>query len=100
VEIPVLIETVQGNGYRASTGGPLSLVAEGATREEALAKLRQAIEARLSGGAQVVPLQLPGSKHPLAKYAGMYKDDPFFEEWQEAIAEYRRQKDEELGLLP
>jgi predicted RNase H-like HicB family nuclease len=98
VEIPVLIEAIPGNGYRASTGQPLSLTEEGATREEALAKLRQALAARLAAGTQVVPLQLPGSEHPLARYAGDLKDDPLFEEWQEAIAEYRRQKDEELGL--
>jgi hypothetical protein len=60
--------------------------------------LRQAIEARLAAGAQVVSLQLPGTEHPLAKYAGMDKDDPLFEEWQEAIAEHRRLADEELGL--
>jgi predicted RNase H-like HicB family nuclease len=98
VEIPVLIEAVQGNGYRASTGQPLALVGEGATQEEALAKLRQALEARLAAGAQVVSLQLPGTEHPLAKFAGMYKDNPLFEEWQEAIAENRRLEDEELGL--
>jgi hypothetical protein len=98
VEIPVLIEAVQGNGYRASTGQPLALVGEGATREEALAKLRQALQARLAAGSQIVSLQVPGSEHPLAQYAGMYKDDPLFEEWQEAIAEHRRRADEELGL--
>jgi hypothetical protein len=98
VEIPVLIEAIQGNGYRASTGQPLALVGEGATREEALAKLRQALEARLAAGAQVVSLQLPGTEHPLAPFAGMYKDDPLFEEWQQAIAENRRLADEELGL--
>jgi predicted RNase H-like HicB family nuclease len=98
VEIPVLIEAIPGNGYRASTGQPLSLVGEGATREEALAKLRQALAARLAAGTQVVPLQLPGTEHPLAKFAGMYKDDPLFEEWQQIIAENRRLDDEELGI--
>jgi hypothetical protein len=98
VEIPVLIEAVQGNGYRASTGQPLSLVGEGATWEEALAKLQQALQARLAAGSQVVALQLPGTEHPLAQFAGMYKDNPLFDEWQEAIAENRRLEDEELGL--
>jgi predicted RNase H-like HicB family nuclease len=98
MEIPVLIEAIPGKGYRASTGQPLSLTEEGATREEALANLRQALAARLAAGTEVVPLQLPGTEHPLAKVAGMYKDDPLFEEWQQIIAENRRLDDEELGI--
>jgi hypothetical protein len=97
MEIPVLIEPVSGNGYRASTGEPLALSAEGATDEEALAKLRKAIEGRLAGGAQLVPLQVPGVENPWLRMEGIYKDDPLFDEWQEAIAEYRRQVDLDPG---
>jgi hypothetical protein len=31
----------------------------------------------------------------LAPYAGMFKDNPLFDAWQQAIADYRRQVDEE-----
>lgn len=33
--------------------------------------------------------------HPLARVAGLLKDHPLFDEWQQAIQEYRRQRDPE-----
>src|SRR5438874_195671 len=43
MQISVLIEPVPGNGYRAKGGEPFALSAEGATRGEALARLRDQI---------------------------------------------------------
>ena len=40
MQIPILIEPVARNGFRARGGEPFALSAEGATREEALGKLR------------------------------------------------------------
>jgi predicted RNase H-like HicB family nuclease len=98
MQIPILIEPVSGNGFRARGGEPFAVTADGATREEALHKLREVIHARIAAGGQVVPLDLPETAHPLAPFAGMFKDDPLFDEWQAAIAEYRQQVDESLGL--
>src|SRR5262245_38815072 len=95
MQIPVLIEPVDSNGYRATIGPPLALTAEGVTREEALQRLRQAVQARLSTGAEVTSLEVAAGEHPLAAYAGMFKDNPLFDAWQQAMAEYRRQVDEE-----
>jgi predicted RNase H-like HicB family nuclease len=47
MQIPVLIEPVARNGYRARVLEPYAVSAKGATREEALAKLRAKIEKRL-----------------------------------------------------
>jgi predicted RNase H-like HicB family nuclease len=76
MEIPVLIEPVAKNGFRARAVEPFSLMAEGGTRDEALQKLRELMEARLAGAAEIVPLQVPAFEHPLARFAGMFKDDP------------------------
>jgi predicted RNase H-like HicB family nuclease len=95
VQIPVLIEPVKANGYRVTTGQPLDVTAEGATREEALERLRQVLQARLSSGAEIALLEISSAEHPLALYAGMFKDHPLFDDWQQAIADYRRQVDEE-----
>jgi hypothetical protein len=98
MQIPVLIEPVAGNGYRARGGEPLALSAEGATREEALAKFKEQARARLSNGAEMVSVELPSAPagaHPLAEFAGMFKDDPLFDDWQKAIADYRRKVDED-----
>ena len=95
MQIPILLEVVAGSGYRARSGPPLDVSAEGATPAEALQNLRQVIAGRLAGGAQLLSIEVPGAEHPLARFAGMYKDDPLFDEWQQAIAEYRREADAE-----
>jgi hypothetical protein len=94
MQIPVLIETVDNHGYRATTGQPLVLSAEGASREEALDHLRQAMKVRLGSGAEIAAVEFSSPEHPLAPYAGMFKDNPLFESWQQAIADYRRLVDD------
>ncbi len=106
MQIPVLIEPVDAKGFRAPTGEPLLLTAEGATREEALDKLQQLLMNRLKNGTEMVTLYVgPNGNtclppdHPLAPFAGRYApNDPIIEEWKEAVEEYRKQKDEEVGI--
>ncbi len=95
MDIPVLIEPVAGNGYRAKCGEPLPLTAEGATREEALANLRRLVAERMAAGAEVAALSVPGKNaaNPWAEFAGMFKDDPYFEEVIDIMAENRRKMD-------
>ena len=58
LDFSVLIQQVSGNGYRASCGGPLVATAEGATRDEALAKLRADLEARTAASDEIVLLTI------------------------------------------
>jgi hypothetical protein len=99
MQIPVLVERVKGNGYRARGKDPFALSAKGATREEALARLRAKIQIRLKNGTEIVGLEVGLQPHPLAEFAGMFKDDPLFDDWQKAIAEYRRQVDKDADYL-
>jgi hypothetical protein len=100
MQIPVLIEPIARNGYRARGIEPFAVSAKGATREEALAKLRAKIEKRLKKGAELVGLEVGGpSPHPWMEFAGMFKDDPWIEDWKRAIEEYRRQVDEDPNTL-
>jgi len=94
MQVPVLVEPVGEHGFRATGGEPIRVTAEGATPEQALANLKEAIENRLANGARLVPLELSGpAEHPWLPYAGTLKDDPLLEPWKEAMAEYRRQRD-------
>jgi predicted RNase H-like HicB family nuclease len=98
MHIPVLVEPVAANGFRALAGGPFGFTAEGATREEAVQNLRQQIQSHLAAGGQLLSLEVPEPQHPLAPFAGMFQDNPLFDEWQQAIAEMRRREDEDLDV--
>jgi predicted RNase H-like HicB family nuclease len=99
MQIPILIEPVAGNGYRARGCEPFGLTADGATREEALHKLEEQLRARLKTGAQIVSLEIAEQDNPWRQFAGMFEGDPLFDEWQAAIAENRRKADEDPDVL-
>src|SRR5258708_30584779 len=97
--ISILIEPVSGGRFRAATGSPLSLEAEDATREGAKNRLIEMIEERVCSGAEVETVEVGlGANHPLAPFMGDMRDDPWFEPWQEAIREYRKQTDKAEGI--
>jgi predicted RNase H-like HicB family nuclease len=95
MQIPVLVERVKGNGYRARGKDPFAVSARGATREEALAKLRAKIQARLKNGTEIVGLELGPQPHPLAEFAGMFKDDPDFDDVLRIMADNRKSMNED-----
>ena len=98
MQVPVLVQRVKGNGYRARGTEPFAVSATGATRKEALAKLRAKIEARLKKGTELVGLEVGAGPHPLAEFAGMFKDDPMFEEVLKIIAENRKRMDADPSI--
>ncbi len=93
MQIPVLLEPLPGNGFRARGGEPLPLTAEGATPAEALQKLRELLHARLTGGTRLVSLEVPNGDNPWQQFAGMFKNDPLFAEVLQIMEEQRRQAD-------
>jgi hypothetical protein len=98
MQIPILIEAVAGNGYRSRGGEPYALSAEGATREEVLAKLQEQLQARMEAGAAIVRLEVPAEAHALVKFAGMFENNPLFDEWKAEMAEYRRKIEEDPDI--
>ena len=96
MKIPVLIEPIPNDGFRATGGAPFGVTAHGSTREEALARLREAIDHQMVEGSVLVPLEIgTNEENPWDAVVGMFRDDPLFDEWQAAIAEYRRKVDED-----
>jgi len=98
MQIPILIEAVPGNGYRSRGGELYALSAEGATREEVLAKLQEQLRARMKAGAAIVPLEVPAQPHALVRFAGMFESNPLFDEWKAEMAEHRRKIDEDPDI--
>jgi hypothetical protein len=87
VELSVLIQQTAGNGYRAWCGEPLAASAEGATREEALSKLRAALEARVRG-VEVVRITVP-----TVSATPVWPDDQITRDWLAGITAARQAAD-------
>jgi predicted RNase H-like HicB family nuclease len=99
MELPVLIEPIAGNGYRASGASPLTLTAEGTTPEEALQNFQELLQRRVAEGAVVVSVSVPPTQAPWAPFAGQLRGDPMLAAWRQAMADYRRQVDEDPDAL-
>ena len=100
MQIPILIEPIAGIGFRSRGGEMFDLSAEGVTQEEVRARLDEQLQARLRAGAAIITLEVAEQRlaNPWMEFAGMFKDDPYFEEWQKAIAENRRKIDENADI--
>jgi hypothetical protein len=99
MEIPVLLEPSPGGGFRARSGDPLNLTAEGNTADAALHHLRDLIAARIAAGSKLTTLSVPSAErttiHPAA---GMYAGDPLFDQWRAEIEAYRQQIEDDPNL--
>jgi predicted RNase H-like HicB family nuclease len=94
MDISVVLERVENNGYRARCGEPIALSAEGDTREEALGRLREALATKMAAGLEVLRLRVP----TVTPDRPLWPDDEFTRAWLEGIAEARRQA--EANPLP
>jgi predicted RNase H-like HicB family nuclease len=100
MQIPVLIEKANDGSYRARSGEPLVLTAEGSNREEVLEKLRQLIEAKLRNGNELVELSVPAQDNPWLNLVGtLDPNDPMVQEWIEIMKENRKEMDEDPDYL-
>lgn len=87
----VLVENKPEGKVTASLIGWPDITAQGGTEAEAVIALRRSFAAHLKD-AKVIPLEL-GVERPWLQTAGMFKDDPFADELDAVIAEYRRERD-------
>jgi predicted RNase H-like HicB family nuclease len=91
----VLIENQEDGTVKATLLSLPEFQGLGATKEEALNNLIQLFQARKP---EIVTLEIEPAKteHPWMKFAGMFQDDPQFDEALEYIEEYRRELDAEM----
>jgi hypothetical protein len=97
MQIPVWVEPKPESGFRAISSLPFALTADGLTEAEALSRLQELIHDRLDRGGRFVTLEAPEAteaERPWMRFAGDLKEEPQFDVWQEAIQEYRRERDE------
>ena len=99
MRIPVLVQSENGNGFRAELLPAQTFFAEGPTAEDAMEKLRGLIQTRIDQGAEIAYLEFAEKQNPWLQLVGIYKDDPYLDDYKQAIADYRRQVDEDPDRL-
>jgi predicted RNase H-like HicB family nuclease len=92
----ILVEENSRNSFQATVLGLPDCHVVAASREQALAKLRGALAKRLSKAEAVeieIPQQPAEAEHPWKKFAGIFEDEPLFDEVLEEIEAHRREID-------
>ena len=95
MELPVWVEPLPAGGFRARSGDPFALTAEGDTPDAALRHLRDLIETRTASGAILTSIEVPAPKYGPNPGAGIYRDEPLFDRWREEIEAYRQQVEDD-----
>src|SRR4029077_13186142 len=91
MKIPILVQCESGNGFRAELLPGQPLKAQRTTPEDAIQKLRNAIQTRIDQGARIAYLEFSEPQNPWLALIGVYKNDPFLDEYKQALADYRKQ---------
>lgn len=82
--VDVLVERIDGGRYRAKTGEPFAMSAEGATDQEAVSRVQTALAQRLRDGATLVRVAV-GTAGPTVPLP----DDELTREWVEELKRIR-----------
>ncbi len=92
----VLVEKTDRGQFRAVTSQPIALSVEADSAANAVSRLKEAMENRLSE-CEVVEVSIPSSRrdHPWLKYAGIWKGHLEYDAFREAVTEYRAGVDAE-----
>lgn len=88
MRIGVVVEQLPEGRHRASSE-QFGIAADGATRSDALSELRTLIQQRIADGLEIVELDVLVRDDAWQSMAGMFADDPLYDEWREAIDQYR-----------
>jgi len=93
----VIVEREKEGSYKATVWGLADCEATGDTKETALKSINQLLTARLENAEVVVQeMALPKTENPWIKCAGMYKDNPLFNDMVSEMEAYRREVDAEM----
>ena len=99
MRVSILLQPNLPEGYMATVLGWPDLMIKGKTEEETLNNVRQEVTSRLQQ-SKFVTLEIHDdeSNDPWMKFAGMWENDPTFDDFLAEIAAYRRELDEQEGV--
>jgi len=100
MQYQVLVQKPSERHFVASILGLSSIVADGTTEEEAITKIKNALKSQLAT-AKIVIIDIDSEPtqaetDPWIKHAGIFADDPTFNDFIEEVAAFRRQENEEI----
>lgn len=96
--LKMLIEQKTEGKYQAVVLGLPDCKAEGNSREEVITNISLVVGSRLEKAELIsLAIQPPKPEHPWMKFAGMYKDNPLFDEVVAYIEADRNTLEEEMG---
>ena len=100
VQVLILVEPNEAEGYRATAGSPFNFSADASTAAEAASRLEKMLRDRLHHGGRLALLNLnngsPSAQTPLHLEPAA-ADDWFFKTFREAIEEARQRENEAVG---
>ncbi len=103
MQYQVFVQHHANNGYVAAVLGLPGCLAEGKTKEEAIANAKASLQSHLAQG-EVVTVEIEASAkpeigNPWLDSFGLFKDDPTFDDFLEKVADERRKTDEQEASL-
>jgi hypothetical protein len=93
VQIPILIEPLEGDRFRARAGAPFELSVEATTKDEAVRLLQARINEQLASGAEIQVLSVETPIPRAALVCGLAKDFPDWDQFLQAVEAFRQQED-------
>ncbi|MFN6538442.1 MAG: type II toxin-antitoxin system HicB family antitoxin [Nostoc sp. EkiNYC01] len=85
----------QEDNFVASVVGMPNLIVEANTEEEAISKVKSALQAQLATGKfvtiEVNPKEIHHQETTQMKYAGIFANDPKFDDFMEKLAAIRKE---------
>ncbi len=88
----ILVEESGSDNFQAIALGLPECRVVATTRQQALAKLRAILAKRLAK-AEIVEVEIPQPEHSWKRFAGMFENEPLFDEVLEEIEAHRREVD-------
>ena len=102
MQVVVSVEPNNGRGFLARSPLAPELTAEGTTADQAVAELQQQLTTLVSrGGLREIEVPMPAVnvepvENPWQQVAGVFKDNPLFDEVLEQMKVYREQRNREM----
>ena len=102
MQYQIFVQSQSQQSFVASVVGMSNLTTEGKTEEEAISKVKSALEAQLARGRFInVEVSSENKDHrpiPQMKYAGILSNDSSFDDFMEKLANIRKKANLEVDV--